>query len=171
MEDLYQGVQELKLHMVVSGGLQTSDDPCVAYSNSIAVYWGMWPGGGVAPPTNPPTSPVLFDEWSKLPASMRFGIILDGAAIMTINRNACGQGAPDISTVTHIPELSVRLGEVDGGSATPKPANPANQKGAPICADCYINAVLTATQATTIGKQVSFDPEAVIHCTYGGDVF
>lgn len=158
MEHFDRSVQELKLHVVVSSGSQTSDDPCVNYSDNIAVYSGMWPGGAIELPTNS----ARLADLNELEASMRFGVILDGAAIMTINPNACGQIAPDISTITHTPELSIRLGEVDGGSATPKSTNPANQKGAPICADCYINAALTATQATTIGKQVSFDSEAVI---------
>lgn len=159
-------VQELKQFMTVSSGLQTSDDPCVTYSNNIAVYWGAWPDAGF-----PPTNPGQLDEWSELPASMKFGIILDGAAIMTINPTACGQGAPVISTVTHTPELSIKLGEIDAQSKLPTGTNPAIQKGSAICADCYINAVLTATQATTVGKQVSVDPEAIIHCSYGGDIF
>jgi hypothetical protein len=102
---------------------------------------------------------------------MKFGIILDGAAIMTINPTACGQGAPDISTVTHTPELSIKLGGIDAQRKLPTGTNPVSQKGSAICADCYINAVLTATQSTTVGKQESFVPEAIIHCTYGGDIF
>lgn len=58
---------------------------------------------------------------------MRFGIILDGAVLMTINLNTCGQGAPDISTVTHTPELSAKLGEVDGRSETPTRTSPVSQ--------------------------------------------
>lgn len=79
---------------------------------------------------------------------------------MTINPNACGQGAPDIFAVTHTPELSVKLGE-----------NHAPEKGSAICADCYINAVMTETNSTVVSTQVDFSPEAVIHCTYGGDIF
>ena len=169
MEFYDRGVQELKFHMVVSSGPQTSNDPCVAYSNNIAVYWGSWPGLAFEPPEV--KQPADLEKWHNLPASMRFGIILDGAAIMTVNATGCGQGTPDISTVTHTPELTIKLGEVDKGSDTPKTTNPTNQKGVPICADCYINAVLTATQATAFGVSVSFDPEAVIHCSYGGDIF
>jgi hypothetical protein len=156
IDELDDRVQQLKQWMAVSGGLQTSNDPCVTYSNNIALYWGLWPGGGGL---GLPKNPQLAD-WNELPASMKFGIILDGAAIMTINPNACGQDAPDISAVTHTPELSVKLEQ-----------NPASQKGSAICADCYINAVMTETHSTTVGTQVGFSPEAVIHCSYGGDIF
>jgi hypothetical protein len=155
IDELDRTVQQLKQWMAVSGGLQTSNDPCVTYSNNIAVYWGMWPGGGgLSYPFN-----AQLADWNNLPDSMRFGIILDGAAIMTINPSACGQ-RPDISAITHTPELSVKLDE-----------NPASQKGSAICADCYINAVMTETHSTTVGTQVDFSPEAVIHCSYGGDIF
>lgn len=156
MDEIDHTVQELKQWMAVSSGLQTSNDPCVTYSNNIAVYWGAWPGGGgLVLPINP-----RLADWNELPASVKFGIILDGAAIMTINPNACGQSAPDISAVTHTPELSVKLEE-----------NAASQKGSAICADCYINALMTETHSTTVGTQVGFSPEAVIHCSYGGDIF
>ena len=79
---------------------------------------------------------------------------------MTINSKACGQDTPDISTVTHTPELALTLDEKSS-----------SRKGSPICADCYINAVLTETFPVAVAKEVVSNFAAVIHCSYGGDIF
>ena len=152
MEAIAKIVQQSKQFMIVSGGLQTSNAPCVAYANSIAMS----------------SKPVAFINAAELgdpshaPMGMKYAVILDGATTMTFTTKACGQAAADISAITHTPELSVKFGEAENSSV---------QKGSALCADCYINALLTETYSSVVGVEFQVFPEAVIRCSYGGQIF
>jgi hypothetical protein len=152
MEAIAKIVQQSKQFMIVSGRLQTSNAPCVAYANSIAMS----------------SKPVAFINAAELgdpshaPMGMKYAVILDGATTMTFTTKACGQAAADISAITHTPELSVKFGEAENSSV---------QKGSALCADCYINAVLTETYSSVVGVEFQVVPEAVIRCSYGGQIF
>jgi hypothetical protein len=155
MDAIAKIVQQLKQFMIVSGGLQTSTAPCVTYANSIAM-------------SAQPVAWTFATEFSKLgdpshaPMGMKYAVILDGATTMTPTTKACGQAAADISAITHTPELSVKFGEAENSSS---------QKGSALCADCYINAVLTETYSSVVGVEFQVVPEAVIRCSYGGQIF
>ena len=155
MDAIAKIVQQLKQFMIVSGGLQTSTAPCVTYANSIAM-------------SAQPVAWTFATEFSKLgdpshaPMGMKYAVILDGATTMTPTTKACGQAAADISAITHTPELSVKFGEAENSSS---------QKGSALCADCYINAVLTETYSSVVGVEFQVVPEALIRCSYGGQIF
>jgi hypothetical protein len=159
MTGIDDGIQQLKQFIAVSSGLQQSNDPCVAYSNNIAVSEQFLGQNLDLPKPGQPISDPNFDP-RKVSASWKLGILLDGAAIMTINSKACGQDAPDISTLTHTPELALMLDE-----------KPSSRKGSPMCADCYINATLTETFPIPVGTPMNSGFSAIIHCSYGGDIF
>jgi hypothetical protein len=155
MEAVAKIVQQSKQFMIVSGGLQTNNAPCVAYANSIAM-------------SSKPVAFINAAEFSKpgdpshAPMGMKYAVILDGATTMTVTTQACGETAADISAITHTPELSVKFGEAENSSV---------QKGSALCADCYIHAILTETYSSVVGVEFQVFPEAVIRCSYGGQIF
>jgi hypothetical protein len=122
---------------------------CITYTYNYAASWDMamtsTPAGG-----------------NGSSVGMQFGVLVDGTANMTVAPGGCGINGyhPDLSHVTHTPQMSITVG-----------SNNANQNGATICYDCYMNSSMTENYTETIGNLVSVDPGVDIVCSYGGIFF
>jgi hypothetical protein len=121
---------------------------CITYSDNYVGSWNMamtsTPSGG-----------------NGSSFSVQFTVLVDGSATMTVNPSGCGiGGSPNLSGVTHMPQLSI---SVNG--------SPTYYNGPAVCHDCYINASMTPTYSEIIGTPVTLNPGADVDCSMGGIFF